>query len=157
MEFSLRTIGKISTNQGQFCLRIDREYLGALQGLEGFSHIQVIWWFDGCDTAEERAKTSETKPYVHGPDQIGVFAMRSPSRPNPIALSCAEVTYIDAVNGIVGLAYIDANEGSPLLDIKPYTPSLDRVENPRVPQWCAHWPKNCETSGDFDWGSEFNF
>lgn len=157
MEFSLHAIGKISTNRGQPCLRIDCAYRGALQGLEGFSHIQVLWWFDGCDTAAERAKTGETKPYVHGPDRVGVFATRSPSRPNPLALSCAEVTGIDAENGIVGLAYLDANEGSPLLDIKPYTPSLDRVENPRVPQWCAHWPMSCETSGDFDWAGEFNF
>ena len=157
MAFSLYPIGKIITNHGQSCLQINREYVAALMGLEGFSHIQVLWWFDGCDTAQERAKLIETKPYVHGPDRVGVFAMRSPSRPNPIALSCAGVTFVDYENGIVGLTYIDANNGSPLLDIKPYTPSLDRVETPRVPSWCAHWPASCESSGDFDWESEFNF
>ena len=97
------------------------------------------------------------KPYVNGPDEMGVFATRSPERPNPIALSCAYVTYINEQAGEIGLAYIDANDGSPVLDVKPYTPSLDRVEAPTVPQWCAHWPDNVETSGDFDWEDEFNF
>ncbi len=60
-------------------------------------------------------------------------------------------------NGVIGLAYIDADDKSPVLDIKPYTPSLDRVEQPEVPIWCKHWPKNVETSGDFDWESEFTF
>jgi len=60
-------------------------------------------------------------------------------------------------NGVIGLAYIDADDQSPVLDIKPYTPSLDRAETPRVPEWCGHWPKNVESSSDFDWESEFNF
>ncbi len=157
MEFRLQTIGKISNKDGQARLMLDRDYAEALEGLDGFEHIQVLWWFDGCDHAQERAKRSESKPYVHGPERLGVFATRSPSRPNPIALSCAGVTYIDHENGIVGLGYIDANDGSPLLDIKPYTPSLDRVEEPGVPGWCAHWPQSVETSGAFAWEEEFNF
>lgn len=46
---------------------------------------------------------------------------------------------------------------SPVLDIKPYIPSLDRVENPIVPDWCQHRPKSYEESGGFDRESEFNF
>ena len=65
---------------------------------------------------------------------MGTFATRSPERPNPIALTPAYVTYIDHENGIIGLAYIDANDGTPVVDIKPYTPSLDRVESPEVPE-----------------------
>ena len=99
----------------------------------------------------------EEKPYTKGPDTLGVFATRSPQRPNPLALSCAYVTYMDADKGILGLSYIDADDGSPVLDIKPYTPSLDRVEHVEVPAWCAHWPKCVEESGEFDWESEFNF
>ncbi|BAL00077.1 hypothetical protein OBV_28780 [Oscillibacter valericigenes Sjm18-20] len=77
-------------------------------------------------------------------------------RPNPIALDCVQVTYIDHENAVIGLAYIEAFDGSPVLDIKPYTPSLDRVENPVVPEWCSHWPNCYEESGDFDWKSEMN-
>ncbi|MDR0958673.1 MAG: tRNA (N6-threonylcarbamoyladenosine(37)-N6)-methyltransferase TrmO, partial [Clostridiales bacterium] len=54
------------------------------------------------------------------------------------------------------LTYIEAFDGSPVLDIKPYTPSLDRVELPNVPDWCSHWPKCYEQSGDFEWESEMN-
>jgi len=88
---------------------------------------------------------------------MGVFATRAPQRPNPIALSTAHVTYIDLARAVIGLAYIDAAPGSPVLDIKPYTPSLDRVARPSVPGWCAHWPVCVEDSGAFDWQSEFNF
>lgn len=58
---------------------------------------------------------------------------------------------------VVSLTYFDAFTGTPILDIKPYQPSIDKVESPEVPEWCAHWPKNFETSGEFDWGKEFNF
>jgi hypothetical protein len=44
-----------------------------------------------------------------------------------------------------------------VLDLKPYTPSIDRVESPSVPEWCDHWPKSYEESGGFDWEAEFNF
>jgi len=83
--------------------------------------------------------------------------MRSPERPNPIAVSNADVAYVDVENGIVGLYHTDAFDGTVVLDLKPYTPSIDRIENPKVPDWQSHWPKSCEQSGDFDWEAEFNF
>ena len=88
---------------------------------------------------------------------MGIFATRSPQRPNPIALSVAEILYIDHEAGVIYIAYADARQGSPVLDLKPYTPSLDRVEHPQVPDWCGHWPRSLEESGDFDWENEFNF
>ncbi len=157
MEIHVTPIGKVSVEDGECRLLVDEQYRDALEGLEGFGYVQAIWWFDGCDNARDRATLTAEKPYAKGPERLGVFATRSPMRPNPIALSCAGVTYIDRENGVVGLTYIDANDGSPLLDIKPYTPSLDRVESPEVPGWCAHWPRDCESSGDFDWEAEFNF
>ncbi|MDO4540359.1 MAG: SAM-dependent methyltransferase [Syntrophomonadaceae bacterium] len=156
-EMTVKTIGEVFVTDDDAGIILKREYLPAMTGLEGFSHIQLLWWFNGCDNDECRASVTEKRPYHNGPEELGVFATRSPLRPNPIALSCAGVTYIDHDNGVIGLAYVDADHGSPVLDIKPYTPSLDRVESPRVPDWCAHWPQSCEESGDFDWESEFNF
>ncbi len=153
----VRPIGKVISNNGEMVIEVENKYIPALTSLGGFGYIQVIWWFDECDNEESRLTLVENKPYKKGPDRIGTFATRSPERPNPIALTTAYVTYIDYQNGIIGLAYIDANEGSPVLDIKPYTPSLDRVEHPIVPDWCSHWPKCNEDSGAFDWESEFNF
>ncbi len=156
-KMKLKSIGKIVTNQEGMYISLDKSYLPALEGLEGFSHIQVCWWFSKSDNNVSRTKLSETKPYTRGPSVLGTFATRSPERPNPLAISCAQVTYIDKDNSIIGLAYIDADNGSPVLDIKPYIPSLDRVDTPLVPPWCGHWPKCCEESGNFDWESEFNF
>lgn len=86
-------------------------------------------------------KLVEKKPYKNAPEVLGTFATRSPERPNPIGVSCSYVTYVDYQNGIIGLAYIDADDGTPVLDIKPYMPSLDRVEEPLMPSWCSNWPK----------------
>lgn len=156
-KLQLTPIGVIEAEGEEFRIRLDKRYIPAIKGLEGFGYIQVLWWFDGCDNEIARDMKIVGKPYVNGPDEMGVLATRSPARPNPIALTSAYVTYIDEHSGIIGLAYIDANNGSPVLDIKPYTPGIDRVENPTVPDWCAHWPKCAEESGDFDWESEFNF
>lgn len=155
--FTVKQIGVICADDNGFRLELAPLYKEALNGLEGFSYINILWWFSDCDNEADRSVLSEAKPYIKGPAILGAFATRSPQRPNPIALSCAYVTYIDADNGVVGLAYIDADDQSPVLDIKPYTPSLDRVEAPEVPAWCKHWPNNVEISGDFDWESEFNF
>jgi tRNA (Thr-GGU) A37 N-methylase len=153
---NLRPIGVTECGESGFALHLDPQYRPALKGLDGFSHVQVLWWFDGCGDGAGSVLV-EDKPYRKGPERLGAFATRSPNRPNPVALSFAGTTFIDEENGIVGLTYIDANDGTPLLDLKPYTSSLDRVEKPSVPEWCGHWPGCCENSGDFDWEAEFNF
>lgn len=156
-QYSLNPIGKICVSGGETRLELAPAYAPALEGLDGFGYVQVLWWFDRCDTPQQRAILTERQPYVRGPGVMGTFATRSPQRPNPIALSTAYVTCIDHSRAAVGLAYIDAADGSPLLDIKPYTPSLDRAGTPAVPGWCAHWPGCLEDSGGFGWESEFNF
>ncbi|HHV30388.1 TrmO family methyltransferase domain-containing protein [Acetivibrio mesophilus] len=150
-------IGKIKNENGDVAIKLDEKYTIALKGLEDYSHVQIIWWMDGCDNETDRAMLIQKKPYKNGPDEIGVFALRSPERPNPIGVSNAQITFIDVTNGTIGLTYVDANNGSTILDIKPYTPSIDRVENPITPDWCGHWPKSFEESGVFDWAKEFNF
>ena len=138
-------------------MEVDRKYIPALLELDGFSYINVLWWCHECDTDEARSILETEAPYKKAPDVMGIFATRSPMRPNPIALTAAPVICIDHEGGRIHLAYIDAVDGTPVLDIKPYTPSIDRVEEPAVPDWCCHWPKNTETSGDFNWAAEFNF
>ena len=48
---------------------------------------------------------------------------------------------------MIRVVFIDADDNTPVLDIKPYTPSFDRVETPGVPAWCSEWPKSTEVSG----------
>lgn len=155
MSYAINAIGNIFCGDEGYYVKLKSEYVPATLGLDGFSHIQLIWWFNGCDNAADRAVLQIEKPYKKGPEALGAFATRSPCRPNPVALSCARITYI--ANDIIGLDYIDARDGSPVIDIKPYTPSLDFPESASVPGWCAHWPDSREKSGDFDWESEFNF
>ncbi len=155
--FKVNYIGKISVRKEGMFIELDPEYIPALQELAGFSHLNIIWWFSEFDSEEARSVLEVPKPYKNAPDIMGTFATRSPVRPNPIALTTVQIIHINYEKGSIQIPYIDAYDGSPLLDIKPYTPSLDRVENPGVPGWCSHWPKSIEESGNFDWDSEFTF
>ncbi len=150
-------IGKINVNENGMYIELDPKYIPALQALDGFSHINVIWWFSDCDNKEMRNILEAPQPYKKAPSIMGIFATRSPVRPNPIALTAVQIINVDYTKGVIQIAYIDANDGTPVLDIKPYTPSLDRVETPDVPKWCSHWPKSLEGSANFDWSNEFNF
>lgn len=157
MNYKLIPIGKFEVTSNDAFIEIFPEYRKAMEGLEEFSYLQIIWWFDKCDNDDSRIKLIEEKPYKNGPSVLGTFATRSPERPNPIAVSTVYVLSVDKENGIIQIPYTDAFPGTPILDIKPYMPSVDRVETVQMPKWCEHWPLNVETSGDFDWTSEFNF
>ena len=98
----------------------------ALRGLEGFSHLWLIWEF----SAARREGWSPTvrPPRLGGNRRLGVFATRSPFRPNPIGLSCVEleaVTQDPALGPVVTVRGADLMDGTPILDIKPYLPYAD--------------------------------
>lgn len=156
-DYKIHPVGTVRHNENGSFIEVDKQYIPALQALEGFSHINVIWWFSDFDDETCRAALQADQPYKDAPEVMGVFATRSPIRPNPIALTASEIIHIDHKNGVIQVAFIDANDNTPVLDIKPYTPSLDRVEKPGVPDWCSGWPMSTEESGEFDWGSVFNF
>lgn len=156
-QYTVTPIGKVVNNMGEFSIQVDEQYRPALKGLRGFSHLCMIWWFDKCDNEQCRNMLECESPYKGSPEVLGTFATRSPMRPNPIALSTVQILSIDEEKGIIALPYTDAEDGSPVLDLKPYTPSLDRILAPEVPEWCKDWPISVEESGDFDWESVFNF
>lgn len=156
MNFQVIPIGRIASNAGAVFIKVEARYTHALQALDGFSHLNVIWWFNDFDDENLRGRLTVRQPYKGGPDTMGIFATRSPVRPNPIALTTVRVIQINQPEGTVQVSYIDANEGTPVLDIKPYTPSLDRVEHPDVPDWCSHWPISLERSASFNWEKEFS-
>lgn len=156
-DLKVQPIGTVQNNDSGAFIEVEAAYIPALQALEGFGHVNVLWWFSKCDTKEARSILEAPQPYKGAPEIMGTFATRSPLRPNPIALSTTEIIAIDQEKGVLRVGYIDAEDGTPVLDIKPYTPSMDRVETPRVPAWCSHWPRSIETSGDFEWEEVFNF
>lgn len=154
-EMRITAIGSIEIEGDATSVVLDKAYIPALDGLDGFSHVAILWWFDGFDTPEDRRTVVTPVPYPTRPGDAGVFATRSPRRPNPLALTVAEILAIDHGAGTIRVGYVDANPGSPVVDLKPYSPCLDRVADPAVPEWCAHWPRSLEESADFDWEGEF--
>jgi tRNA-Thr(GGU) m(6)t(6)A37 methyltransferase TsaA len=153
----LTPIGEVRVSEEVWRLEIEEPYRPALAGLEGFGYIQVLWWAHLTDSEELRAIRTCPQPYHGGPAELGLFATRSPVRPNPIALTAVPLLHVDIARGTIHIAYIDAEDGTPVLDIKPYHPSVDRVRDAGVPAWCAAWPQWLEDSATFDWDAVFEY
>ena len=90
----------------------------ALRGLEGFSHIWLIWGFSANKEAKGEWQPTVRPPRLGGNTAVGVWATRSPYRPNPIGLSCVEIEEISGCEILVRGA--DLMDGTPIYDIKPY-------------------------------------
>ncbi len=155
MTYTLEPIGRVAVGEQGFAIEVFAPYRKALGGLNGFSHLNVLFWCHYLDSPEYRQLVVADKPYKQGPDQVGIFATRSPARPNPIALTAVPVLGIDEEAGLVRIAYIDAEPDTPVLDLKPYLPAVDRIRDVATPDWCANWPQWYEESATFDWGSVF--
>ena len=153
MDITYTAIGRISLDNG-YNLVVDDAYRRGLFNLEGFSHVLVLWHAHQLGNAGTSALIA-SKPYVNGPESIGVFATRSPYRPNSVCLSVAQIVSLNVAEGLLKLSWIDAADSSPILDIKPYHGSEDRVRNCTVPSWCSHWPTYVEDSEAFAWDREF--
>ena len=95
------------------------EFSAGAKDLEGFERIWLIWHTDRC-----RSGALTVQPPFNTPPK-GVFATRSPSRPNCIALSCVRLMEVDDKAGRLRVTDVDMLDGSPLLDIKPYSPGTD--------------------------------
>lgn len=97
----------------------------ALRGLEDFSHLWLIWVFDRA--IRESWSPTVRPPRLGGNARMGVFATRSPFRPNPIALSCVKLEGIEqtAEGPVLRVRGADLVDGTPILDIKPYIPYAD--------------------------------
>ncbi len=155
-KIEVNSIGSIHSENGAFYIQLEDKYREGLTSINGFSHLQIVWWGNLFDSPEHRNQLTTEKPYKTGPEKIGVFATRSQLRPNPILITTIFVEKIDFENGRIYTPYIDAENNTPLLDIKPYH-LYERVEDCNVPQWCSHWPSSYESSANFDWENEFNF
>lgn len=102
----------------------------ALRGLEDFSHLWIIWQFS--EALRESWTPTVRPPRLGGNTRIGVFATRSPFRPNALGLSCVKLIGLEQTeeNGIViHVAGADLMDGTPIFDIKPYIPYADAYPN----------------------------
>jgi len=110
---------------------INDEFAEALDGVNEFSHVFVLFWLHGV--SEEQRKTLKVHPRGRRDlPLLGVFATRTMLRPNPVGLTLVELVKVEG--NVLTVRGLDAFDGTPVLDIKPFD-SWDTVENVRVPDW----------------------
>lgn len=121
-----RQSGLVQELQAQIVFLPEYRNPDALRGIEGFSHLWLIWEFS-------EAKRADWSPTVRPPRlgssaRMGVFATRSPFRPNPIGLSCVKLEGVElatAQGPVLQVSGADLMDGTPIYDIKPYLPYAD--------------------------------
>lgn len=127
-------VGQVEWNTNTFGvrLRIFEPYQKALVGLTNFSHIYVLWWFDRNDDAVSRSRLMVHPMGNTNNPLTGVFATRSPRRPNPVALTVCEIERVEPP--FVYVKSIDAWNDTPIIDIKPVT-TREVGFSVRTPAW----------------------
>jgi tRNA-Thr(GGU) m(6)t(6)A37 methyltransferase TsaA len=109
---------------------LHRDLAGILDGLEGFSHVLVIYWMHKARPFSGLRGRPRGRPDM---PELGLLALRTPHRPNPIGLTAAEV--VEVFTEKLTVRALDAINGTPILDIKPYIPRRDRQDDAKVPEW----------------------
>jgi tRNA-Thr(GGU) m(6)t(6)A37 methyltransferase TsaA len=119
-------------------LVLDERFAEAADGLEEFSHIIVLFWAHADVPTEERCseEPSPIKLHLMGREDLpllGVFATRCFDRPNPICATT--VRLLERTGRVLRVEGLDAFDGSPIIDIKPYVPYLDSAAEVKMPEW----------------------
>lgn len=131
--YELQPVGWVRTRAGQPIIEIEPEFAPALKGLAGFSHVWVLYWFHEHDDPQSRG-ILQVHPRGNPANPLtGVFGTRSPRRPNLIGLSVARILAIE--QNILCLDKLDAREGTPVVDLKPYLPGMDAHLEATTPAW----------------------
>jgi len=110
----------------QATIEVAPDYRPGLAGLERVSHVAILTWLD------RSARNLIVQKPRHAPRPKGVFALRSPARPNPVGLHVARLVGVDMETGVLTLDAIDVLDGTPVIDIKPYYASTDSVAEATV-------------------------
>lgn len=124
----------VDENWGQVVaeIRITESFTPGLQGIDQFSHILVVFYmheftFDSTVDLVRRPRGRADMP------ELGIFAQRAKHRPNPIGITA--VRLLELSGNVLKVQGLDAIDGTPVLDIKPYFPAFDLVRNPTIPEW----------------------
>ena len=123
-----RQSGLVKEITGKIVFEKEYSVAEAFKGLEDFSHIWILWEFSKAK--KESWKPTVRPPLLGGNKRMGVFATRSPFRPNSIGLSCVKLERIDYDTDLGTIIYVsgcDIMNGTPIYDIKPYLPYCDSV------------------------------
>jgi tRNA-Thr(GGU) m(6)t(6)A37 methyltransferase TsaA len=131
--FELHPVGTVEKSDDQVRIRIFDPFVDGLLGLQEWSHINVFYWFDQNDVPQKRGILRVHPQGNQANPLTGVFACRAPVRPNLIALSVCKVLAVG--KNLIILDQIDAFDGTPILDIKPFIPPDAPMKDVRVPAW----------------------
>jgi len=125
-------------------IEIDPAWSEALDGIDGFSHIWVVWWLDRFETPPTSRKVHpEGRPEM---PLVGLFATRSPRRPCPIAITAVRLLLHEGAR--LRVEGLDAAQGTPVLDIKPYLRRGDLIPEATAPDWLERmWQIHDEERG----------
>ncbi len=128
-------IGYVKKEEGNApYIDIRSEFWDATLNLEKFSHIIVLWWITDFDNKDDRLNIQGVPP-VENAELSGIFATRSPRRPTPIGHTICSIVEIDHESHRIVVDHMDAFDDTPVIDIKPYLPSSDRVDSAVTPDW----------------------
>ena len=131
--YMIYPVGKIRKQDDRIWIEIAPGYRSCMLGLEGFSHINVLYWFHENDTPEGRG-IMRVHPRKDTKNPLtGVFATHSPLRPNLIGLTRCKILSIQ--DTIIEIEKLDARDNTPVIDIKCYIPDEENGDDIRVPDW----------------------
>lgn len=125
---------KVDVNWGEAVseIVINSELADGLKGLDGFSHVMILYHLDEARFIKEKHLVRRPQGREDMPN-IGIFAQRAKDRPNSIGVTTVKI--LSVRQNIVRVQGLDAINGTPVLDIKPYYPQYDMKEDAAVPEW----------------------
>lgn len=125
-KFGIPRQSGLADTQGEIIFEPEYRNQDALRGIEEYSHLWLLWEFS--EAVREEWSPTVRPPRLGGNQRVGVFATRSPFRPNPVGLSCVELERVEMREGVGPVLHIkgaDLMDGTPIYDIKPYLPYVD--------------------------------
>ena len=132
--FGVHQIGEVKIEKEACYIEIYQPYSSGLLHIENFSHVFVLWWISMRDNPKDRSQLLVSPPKLDRKIETGVFSSRSPSRPNPIGLT--KVKLLKVEKNRLYIDRIDAIDGTPILDVKPFLPGDSiAIADIRLPEW----------------------
>ena len=111
---------------------LDESLADGMDGIEAFSHVLILYWMHRAAEAEPVRMRRRPQGRQDMPE-VGIFAQRARHRPNPLGVTA--VTLLQRQGNRLVVRGLDAINGTPVVDVKPYVPQFDAVDSPRVPEW----------------------
>lgn len=120
-------------------IRLNNDYVGGLIGLDSFSHAIVLTYLHEAQFIQEKHLKRRPKNLQEMP-LVGIFSQRAKDRPNPIGITAVKI--IEVLEDSLIVQGLDAINKTPVLDVKPYYPQYDRIDNAFVPEWVNRLMEN---------------